>query len=458
MREENKRFLKRTLIIAIPIMLQNGVTNFVNMLDNIMVGRVGTDPMTGVAIVNQLLFVFMLCLFGGLSGIGIFTAQYYGKGDHDGVRYTFRLQFLLAVLLTVAGILILKFNDRALISLYLHEDGGIGEAAATMSHARAYMNVMFFGLFPFAIAQVYASTLRGCGETIVPMRASMIAVTVNLIGNYVLIYGKFGAPALGVVGAAAATAISRAVEVGYLAVHAHTHTEKYPFMRAVYRSFYVPGRLVKNCVIKGTPLLVNEALWAGGEAVLTQIYSQRGLSVISAFNISNTISGVFNVAFIAMGNATGIIIGQELGAFGRTDGKRVKRDAWKLTLYSVILCVFSGLLLFLLAGYFPRIYNTSDEIRLLAAGFIRASAFFMPMYAFENAAYFTIRSGGNTMITFFFDSCFTWLASIPLAFVLVRFTGLPILTLFVCVRLLELVKCGIGAMLMQKGIWINDIT
>ena len=116
------------------------------------------------------------------------------------------------------------------------------------------------------------------------------------------------------------------------------------------------------------------------------------------------------------------------------------------------------MLLFLLAGYFPRIYNTSDEIRLLAAGFIRASALFMPMYAFENAAYFTIRSGGNTMITFFFDSCFTWLASIPLAFVLVRFTGLPILTLFVCVRLLELVKCGIGAMLMQKGIWINDIT
>ena len=211
MREENKRFLKRTLIIALPIMLQNGVTNFVNMLDNIMVGRVGTDPMTGVAIVNQLLFVFMLCLFGGLSGIGIFTAQYYGKGDHDGVRYTFRLQFLLAVLLTVAGILILKFNDRALISLYLHEDGGIGEAAATMSHARAYMNVMFFGLFPFAIAQVYASTLRGCGETIVPMRASMIAVAVNLIGNYVLIYGKFGAPALGVVGAAAATAMAAAV-------------------------------------------------------------------------------------------------------------------------------------------------------------------------------------------------------------------------------------------------------
>ena len=454
----DRNFIKKTLMIAIPIMLQNGVTNFVNMLDNIMVGRVGTDPMTGVAIVNQLLFVFMLCLFGGLSGIGIFTAQYYGKGDQEGVRYTFRLQFMLAMILTAAGILFLASNSRMLVNLYLHEDGGAGDPAATMAHALSYMKVMFFGLVPFAFAQVYASTLRGTGETIVPMRASLIAVAVNLVGNYILIFGKLGAPALGVVGAAAATVISRFVELGYLAFHVHRHTEKYPFIRGAYSSFYAPGRLVKNCIVRGTPLLFNEALWAGGEAVLTQIYSQRGLSVVSAFNISSTIANVFNVAFIAMGNATGIIIGQELGAFGCTEPDRVKRDAWRMTFYSMSLCVISGTLLFVISGFFPRIYNTSDDIRVLAAGFIRAGAIFMPMYAFENAAYFTIRSGGKTMITFFFDSCFTWIASIPLAFVLVRFTGMPILSLFVCVKLIELIKCAIGATLMHKGIWINDIT
>ncbi|MBP3913988.1 MAG: MATE family efflux transporter [Lachnospiraceae bacterium] len=454
----DRKFISRTLTIAIPIMLQNGVTNLVNMLDNIMVGRVGTDAMTGVAIINQLMFVWILCIFGGLSGIGIFTAQYFGKGDNKGVRDTFRLQVLLSLLLTAAGFIILKMFHPALINLYMHEDGGGGNIAATMENAVSYLNAIYFGLIPFALAQAYSNTMRSVGETVDPMRASILAVIVNLVGNYVLIYGKFGAPALGVVGAAIATNISRFVELGYLVIRTHLNTKKYPFIVGAYASFSVPGRLVKNCVIKGTPLLINEALWSAGEAVQTQIFSRRGLSVVSALNISMTIGEVFNVAFIAMGSATAIIIGQELGAFGRTDPERVKRDAWRLTWYSVILCVLSGLLLFVVSGIFPMIYNTSGDIRELAAGFIRINALFMPMYAFENAAYFTIRSGGKTIITFFFDSCFTWLASIPLSYALVTFTAMPILMLLTCVKLIELVKCAIGAFLMQKGIWINDIT
>ena len=454
----DRKFIRKTLVIALPIMLQNGVTNFVNMLDNIMVGRIGTDPMTGVSIVNQLLFVWMLCIFGGLSGIGIFTAQYYGKGDEDGVRYTFRLQILLAGLLTVLGVLVLKFFDQDLIRLYLHADSGGGDPAATMANALRYLTIMFLGLLPFSLAQVYGTVLRSTGETVTPMRASLLAVAVNLVGNYILIYGKFGAPALGVAGAAIATVISRFVEVIFLIVKVHGNTWKFGFIRGAFATLFVPSRLIRECTIKGLPLLINEFLWSAGLARTGQLHSIRGLSVVSAFTISSTISNVFNVAFIAMGSASGIIIGQELGAFGKTDPARIKRDAWRLTLYAILLCVFTGFLFFIIAGIFPRFYNTSDEIRHLATVFMRISAVFMPMYAFQNAVYFTIRSGGRTMITFLFDSFFSWVVLIPLTSALVHFTDLGIVQIFIIAQLTELIKCAIGAFIMQKGIWIRDIT
>ena len=244
------------MLIALPIMLQNGITNFVNMLDNIMVGRIGTDPMTGVSVVNSLLFVWNLCVFGGLSGIGIFTAQYCGKEDDEGVRRTFRLQIILAFLLVAAGIAVFMNFGRPLVSLYLHEDGGGGSVEATMQAARSYLTVMCIGFLPFAVTQAYDTTIRSHGETIAPMIATFTAVGVNLAGNYILIYGKLGAPAMGVVGAAAATVIARFVELAYMTVWAHTHAAKIPFIVGAYRSLYVPWELTRSCILKGFPLLL----------------------------------------------------------------------------------------------------------------------------------------------------------------------------------------------------------
>lgn len=453
-----KEFVKYTMMIALPIMLQNGITNFVNMLDNIMVGRVGTDPMTGVSIVNSLLFVWNLCVFGGLSGIGIFTAQYCGKEDHEGIRYTFRLQMIMSILLVAGGIAVFMTHGRFLIGLYLHADGGGGSVEATMQAAWSYLTVMCLGFLPFAVTQAYGTTIRSHGETVAPMIATFIAVGMNLIGNYILIYGKFGAPRLGVVGAALATVLSRFVEMAYIVGWAHTHAEQLPFIAGAFRSIYVPSELTLSCIQKGTPLLINEALWSGGQAMLTQCYSVRGLSVVSALNIAQTIGNVFNVAFIAMGSATAIIIGQRLGELGESHSRELKEEAWKLTLFSVFLCIASAILMILISGVFPKIYNTTDEIRSLATGLICLMAAIMPIHAFNNASYFILRSGGKTLITFLFDSCFCWLASIPAAFFLAHFTRLPILPMYAVVMSTELIKVFIGVTLVNKGIWIKDIT
>ncbi|MBQ1552195.1 MAG: MATE family efflux transporter, partial [Clostridia bacterium] len=238
----------------------------------------------------------------------------------------------------------------------------------------------------------------------------------------------------------------------------HTHAAKLPFIDGAYRSLYVPGRLVLDCIRKGTPLLVNEALWSGGQATLTQCYSVRGLSVVSALNISQTIANVFNVAFIAMGMATAIIMGQKIGELGESHSKELKEEAWRLTFFSVILCVFSAALMMMVSGVFPKIYNTTGEIRALATGLILIAAAFMPVHAFNNAAYFIIRSGGKTFITFLFDSCFCWAISVPAAFLLSRFTGLSTENMFFAVQTLELIKNVSGLVLVHRGRWINDIT
>ena len=308
----DRAFYRNVFSIAIPIIIQNGITNFVSLLDNIMVGQVGTIPMSGVSIVNGLLFVFNLCVFGASSGAGIFTAQFYGSQNHEGIRYTFRFKVLSCLLIAVLGNLIFTAGDVLLIGLYLTGEGDAAAAAGAMDYGRQYLQIMLWGSVPFAIANAYSSTLRETGETFIPMIAGIAAVLVNLGLNYVLIFGHFGAPQMGVTGAALATVISRYVELAIVALWTHRNTRKNPFILGADRSVFIPGQLLKDIIIKGMPLLVNEFLWASGMAVLNQCYSTCGLDVVPATNISSTLYNVGSVVFLAMGSAVGIIMGQML--------------------------------------------------------------------------------------------------------------------------------------------------
>ena len=452
----NKAFYKRVILLTLPIIIQNAITNFVNLLDNIMVGRVGTEAMSGVAIVNQLAFVFSLLVFGAVSAAGIFGAQYFGQRNHEGVRYAFRFKLISTMVIAVIAMLLFVFAGEQLIEMYLHEDGGAGgDLALTLEYAKEYMLIMLIQMIPFAIIQAYSGTLRETGETFVPMLAGIVAVFVNLVFNYLLIFGKFGFPELGVAGAAIATVLSRFVELGIVVAWTHYKKERNIFIQGAYKSLYIPGSLVKSIFIKGTPLIANEGFWAAGMAVLNQCYSVRGLSVVGATNISSTIVNLFNVVFIALGSTVSIIVGQHLGA---DEKEEAKLAAYRLITFSVLSCIVMGGALAACSSLFPQIYNTTDEIKALAAKFILISALFMPLHAFLHASYFTLRSGGKTIITFLFDSVYIWVASIPLAFCLTRFTSLTIVPIFFFCSLIDAIKCVIGFILVKKGVWIQNIT
>ncbi|MBQ9773339.1 MAG: MATE family efflux transporter [Clostridia bacterium] len=450
-----RHFYRTLLAVAIPIIVQNGITNFISLLDNVMVGQVGTEQMSGVSIVNQLLFVFNLCIFGALSGVGLFSAQFFGKRDHEGVRYTFRFKLFVSVALCAVAILLFFFAGDALISLYLHEGDSTGDTAMTLLYAKEYLGISLLGLLPYTLTQIYASTLREIGHTLPPMNAGLAGVGVNLILNYLLIFGAFGFPEMGVSGAAIATVIARFIECIAVVLWTHTHPQKCEFIKGVYHSFRVPRALVKSIAVTGTPLLINETMWAAGQAMLLQCYSLRGIAAVSAMNISTTVFNTFSVIYLSIGTAISILIGHRLGA-GEND--LAMEESRKMIAFGGLLGVLSGLLIAACAPFFPRIYNTSAEIQRLATYLTLIVAAGAPIHAILNSCYFTLRSGGKTVITFLFDSGYVWGVNLPVAFLLSRFSPLSTAWIYLICQSTELIKWVIGILLVEKGVWLNDIT
>ena len=455
----DRAFYNRIIAILIPIVIQNTFTNAVSLVDNVMVGRIGELEMSAVAIVNQLLFVFNLCIFGGLSGIGIFTAQFAGAKDITGVRRTIRAKVYISLAMLILGLIIFIAIPIPLLKLYIAEDTSPADAELMLTHALDYIYIMLIGLAPFAISQVYGSTLREEGETKLPMIGGVAAIIVNLVLNYILIFGYEGLPFLpfapmGVAGAAIATVVSRFVEMLMLVIITHTRKNKYPFFIGVYRTAKIPLALCKDMIIKGSPLLFNEFLWSFGMAVLLQCYSVRGLECVAAANISSTVLNLFNVVCFSMGSAIAIILGQHLGA---DEIEEAKNSVWKLFALSVASCLIMGTALALCSGIIPQFYEASESTRELASSMLFIVACTMPIFAFAHAVYFTLRSGGKTLLTFIFDCGFTWGVTIPFAFIAANFTGMPILTIYLCVQLLDLTKCIVGYILIKKGIWINRL-
>ena len=451
----NKAFYKRIFALTIPIMIQQGITNFVNMLDNVMVGTVGQAQSTGVAVSNQLMFVFNLCVFGAISGAGIFTAQYFGKGDLEGVKQTFRFKILFCTSLAAIGVLLFYFKSENLIMLYLNENDNAILAAESLSFAKSYLYIMLVGLIPYTISQCYGSTLRETGQSTIPMIAGVLAVVVNLSLNYVLIFGKLGTPVLGVNGAALATVISRFVELAVLVAYTFIKRKRCSFILGAWKSPYISLKLIGEIFKKGMPLMVNEALWASGIATVNGWYAQRGLDVVAANNISQTFFNVFAVAFMAVGIAIGILLGHDLGSEKSPD--EVKDTAFKSIAFSVFISIIIGVIYAIFAIFIPSIYNISDNAKSIATSLMQITALVMPIDAFAHASYFTLRSGGRVLITLIFDCVFVWCVSVVAAMLLISYTSLNILTVYLIVQLLNIIKCVLGYVFVKQGSWIKTI-
>ena len=461
----DKAYYSMVLALIVPIIIQNGISNFVNLLDNLMVGAAGQNQMNGVSISNNLFFVFNLCVFGGMSGATIFAAQFYGAHDIEGVKHTFRFSLIVGAVVSAAALVIIGFFREQLISLWINIDPNapdyeqlLKDAEETLEAGKQYSAIILLSLVPYALTNAYAGVLRTCGETKLPMYASVAGVITNCVLNYILIFGYLGFPAMQAKGAAIATVISRYVEVFIIVIVSHKRgktEENYRFLVGAYRDFKIPKSLLKTITVKGSPLLLNECLWSLGMTMLSNQYSMKGLVVVAAVTINSTISNLFNVFFISMGTASAVLVGRSLGA---NDADGARDNARKIIVFEEFICIATCAVLLLSAGILPNIYTkTTLEARALASRLIRVSALALPLSGFAHCTYFTLRAGGKTFITFLFDSVYTWVCPVPLAWALVRFTSLDIVAIFAMCNFIEIVKDVFGYILLKKGVWIHNI-
>ena len=451
----DRTFYKTLITVALPIMLQNGITELVSLLDNVMIGHTGTEEYNAVVIVNQLVFVYMVCVFGALAGAGIFSAQFYGNRDDEGVRNAFRFKLYAAGTVVLVGALVFGFGGEQLISLYLHDANDGADLALVTQYGLEYLHIIMICMIPHALSMVYASTLRETGKTVPPMIAGSVALLVNLAGNYLLIFGNLGFPEMGVRGAALATAFARFVEFGILLVYTHANKKKNPFAKGLYRTLLVPGALIGQITVKGLPLLFNEVLWSSGMAVLAQCYSVRGSVAVGAYGITSTMSNMFGIAMMALGNAVAIIVGQKLGS-GDIEGAKLADS--RLIFTSTAACAVIGGTMALTAPLFPQMFSeVSEQSRELAVDMIRIAGLMLPCNAFAHSTYFTLRSGGRSLFVFAFDSGFMWLICVPVAFILGHLTSIPLVPMYAIVLSLELIKCVLGFFFVKSGFWAKNL-
>lgn len=451
---ERKALYLRALTLAVPMMIQNGITNAVGLVDSIMIGSQGTESTSAVSMCGQLIFVFNLAIFGALSGPGIFGAQYFGNNDIEGVRKTFRIKIWVVIASVIAGICAFWFFGDFFVGLYLKGEAEGIDPVLALNKSRDYLRIMLIGFLPFALTQVYSSTLRENNESKIPMIAGICGVVADILFNWILIFGKFGFPAMDVKGAAIATVISRFIEFTVIVIWSHLKRKRFVFLQGIYRTLLVEGKIAVPIIKKSIPILINEFLWSAGIIKTNQLLSERSLFVVPSLGISAAISNLLNVVFVAMGSAVGIIIGQMLGA-GETKGIRKKANS--LMWFTAFLSVGLSGTLIAIAPFFPKRYDVLPEVQYMATAFITLTAFFFPLQGFLNAQYFTIRSGGKTFITFLADSGFTWAINVLTVFLLIKFTNLNVYQIYAVSLSLDILKVVFGAVMIRTGIWITNL-
>lgn len=442
----DKAFYKRALTVMAPIVLQQFVTTMVSLVDNLQVGQLGPQSIAGVSIANQFFFIYTLMLFGIAGGGGLFVAQFWGAEDKEGMKQGYR--FMLITSLAVALVFMAGAYIAAprIIGFFTDDAGAISEGVA-------YLRVVFLTYLPIAFSIATAGSFRSIGQAKVAMVPSIVAMFTNMFFNYTLIFGHFGAPRLGVRGAAIATIIARVVEL--LMLYYAMRRDTCPFGTRLVRMFKVKPALFKKVFVKSLPLVANELLWSTGVTMQYKAYSTRGVLALAALNIMYTVNDMFFVVNSGQATAVSVIIGHALGA-NRID--EAKRDSRRLLLFGVFisLCL---LLVHITTGLLvPLAYNVGENVRQMARILITISAFMMPFYLMNAGFFFILRAGGDTRSVMLMDSLYSWIVVVPYVLALAKLTDLPLISMFLLVQLTEFLKLGIAYNLFRKEKWAKNLT
>ena len=437
---------KSLFVIALPIILQNLMQSTVNMLDTLMVGQLGSVEIASVGLGNQIYMLLNMVLFGVSSGGAIFIAQFWGKKEKSGIWKMEGVMFSFSIVISLIFTLASIFFPKFLIGLYSRD-------LQVIEIGSRYLRIAAFSFPFFAMSFAFSMALRSTEHVKLPMIATMLSLVMNAILNYLLIFGIGFFPALGVVGAAIATCISRIVECFILFIVAYS--KKYEVASSVKNLFSFTFFEVRKFIKIAFPVIINEAIWGLGTSMHSLIMGRTSTEAISAFNITGTISQITWVFFIGVGNAAGIIIGKKIGEGNESEARKYANT---LSWFMPVMAIFIGLLLIPISKFLPFMFNVEANILVQAKMMLMILMCCYPLNAFNMCWVVGIcRAGGDTVFAAIIDVCFMWIIAIPLAACVAYFTNVQPYIIYICLLSEQIFKAIVGFYRIKSGKWLHNV-
>lgn len=441
-----KQFYKTTIAIILPIVAQQLITTSVNLIDNVMIGNLGSDAINAVTVANKIYFLYASVLFGFCGAASILIAQFYGSKNKEKCQKIMDLNLIIPVICALAFIVAMMIAPRYFMGFFSTDN-------TVLDLAQDYAKYAIWTYLPYGITFATLSALRSIGVTKIQVYIGVLSVAINTTLNYLLIFGNFGFPNLGVEGAAIATLIARVVEMLiyiYLLV-----SKRYLFTISLRSLFKIDYQLFKQMFKAAVPLTVNEILFSLGLSLIFISYVRCDESLIAAVSVVDTVKQMMFILFGGLSTAISILIGNRLGA---NEIEEAKSNADKLLAFGFVSSVVVGLVFIMIAPLIASLYNVEDVIKEMIIVLIRIKSCALPFYVFNICIYFILRAGGDTLNTMIMDSGALWLGGVLVSTVLSVFFDIPLVLLYIIVEFCDVLKSFVAIYFYRLNRWAKNMT
>ncbi len=455
---KDRSFLKKTLTIAIPVTLQNLLSNMLNLIDSLLIIRLGETAVTSVSLANKYFFIFSLLMFGISSGSSVLASQFYGKRDMLSIKRVLKISMTVGVIGGILFMLPALFNPKFIMGVITTHDDMIKVGAL-------YLGVIAISYPITAITVSYSSILRSMNYVKVPMLITGLAIVVNVILNFGLIFGMFGLPKLGVAGSALATVIARTLECSLLLFVTRFHKEGDggvgDFIHAKYhRSIenyepFITRRFINKYLKTAAPVIANEFIWGLGVTMYALVYGRMNPHATAAITITNVIESIVVVTFLGLCNSSAVILGNELGA---NELDKAEKHAKNYMILQLLISLVVALATFLLKDVIVSMFPASDQAIHYIKCCMIVLAISIPIRALNTQIIVSIlRSGGDSLAALFLDFTGVWFIGIPMALLGGMVFHFPIYIVYAMVLTEELYKLIVGYIRYKQKKWVRNI-
>ncbi len=444
---QDKHFYRIILSIAIPIALQNLISYGINMMDTIMLGALGETQLSAASLANQPFFIFTIVTFGIASGCSVLTAQYWGKGDSEPIRRIIGIALDVTVVLSVILFLLLFFFPETAMRIYTNEADVIAEGVK-------YLQITAFTYLFFGFTNTMVCIFRSVEIVKISVIIYSSSFFINVFFNYVLIFGKFGFPALGIRGAAIATLTARIFEFTILCIYLFLVDKRIQFR--LRNLFTLDKTLSKDFVINSAPVVLNEVMWSVGTSVHSMVLGRMGQDAVAASSIVSVVQQLAMVLIIGLGSATAVVIGK---AVGSNQFAEAQQSARTLQILSIGVGILSAALVMLIKNPIIEFYNITPATKVMTNQLMIVSAVLLALQALTYTNLIGIlRGGGDTRFVLLIDVVFLWFVGVPLGAIAGLWLKLPVAIVFLCLKSDEFIKFFVGIFRVRSGKWINNLT